>query len=86
MLAPWYFRHGLVIRDNFVSQNGRVGVCWSGSEDGKTVGSGTQVYKNHVEVAAGTTCWSVDGKKKMTGHVRMGIEDTIKKDLRTMSR
>ena len=65
---PWNFRHGLVIRDNYVYQNGRVGVSFSGMGDGKTVGSGTRVYNNHVEVAAGTTCWSHDGVKKMTGH------------------
>ena len=65
---PWNFRHGLVIRDNYVYQNGRVGVSFSGMGDGKTVGSGTLVYNNHVEVAAGTTCWSHDGVKKMTGH------------------
>ena len=66
--APWYFRRGLVIRDNYVYMNGRVGVSWSGGGDGKTVGSGTLVYNNHVEVASGTTCWSVNGVKKMTGH------------------
>ena len=66
--APWYFRHGLVIRDNYIFMNGRVGVSWSGSGDGKTVGSGTLVYNNHVEVAAGTTCWSHNGVKKTTGH------------------
>lgn len=66
--APWYFRKGLVIRDNYVYMNGRVGVSWSGGGDGKTVGSGAQLYNNHVEVAAGTTCWSVNGKTLMTGH------------------
>lgn len=66
--APWYFRRGLVIRNNYVYMNGRVGVSWSGGGDGKTVGSGTQLYDNHVEVASGTTCWSVTGKKKCTGH------------------
>jgi len=30
--------------------------------DGKTVGSGTVVRNYHIEVAAGTTCWSHDGK------------------------
>ena len=65
---PWNFRHGLVIRDNYVYQNGRVGVSWSGMGDGKTIGSGTVIYNNHVEMAAGTTCWSHDGVKKMTGH------------------
>ena len=66
--APWYFRKGLVIRDNYVYMNGRVGINWSGGGDGKTVGSGTLIYNNHVEVAAGTTCWSINGVKKMTGH------------------
>ena len=66
--APWYFRRGLVIRDNYVFMNGRVGISWSGGGDGKTVGSGTLMYNNHVEVASGTTCWSVNGVKKMTGH------------------
>lgn len=66
--APWYFRRGLIIRDNYVYMNGRVGISWSGGGDGKTVGSGTLVYNNHVEVAAGTTCWTLDGKKKMKGY------------------
>ncbi|XP_019855291.1 PREDICTED: uncharacterized protein LOC109584125 [Amphimedon queenslandica] len=48
--------------------NGRVGVSWSGGGDGKTVGSGAQLYNNHVEVASGTTCWSVSGSHKATGH------------------
>ena len=65
--APWYFRRWLVICDNYIYMNGRVGVSWSGGGDGKTVGSGTQLYNNHVEVAAGTTCWSVDGKHKTKG-------------------
>ena len=66
--APWYFRKGLVIRDNYVYMNGRVGLSWSGGGDGKTVGSGAQLYNNHVEVASGTTCWSVTGVHKATGH------------------
>lgn len=65
--APWYFLRGAVIRDNYVYQNGRVGISWSGGGDGKTVGSGTQVVNNHVEVAAGTTCYSVDGKNVAGG-------------------
>lgn len=65
--AAWYFRRGLVIRDNYVYMNGRVGVSWSGGGDGKTVGSGTQLYNNHVEVAAGTTIWSVTGIHKARG-------------------
>jgi hypothetical protein len=65
--APWYFRRGLTIRDNYVYMNGRVGVSWSGGGDGKTIGSGTQLYNNHVEVAAGTTCWSVTGTRLAKG-------------------
>ena len=65
---PPYFQRGLVIRDNYVYMNGRVGINYSGGGDGKTVGSGTRVCNNHVEVASGTTCWTLDGKKKMTGH------------------
>ena len=61
---PWSFRPGLVIRDNYVFQNGRIGICFSGAGDGKTVGSGTEVTNNHVEVASGTTLYSVDGVKK----------------------
>eukprot|EP00912_Choanoflagellata_sp_UC4_P001788 UC4_evm1s1147 len=45
----WSFRRGLVIRDNYVFGNGRVGVSFSGGGDGKTKGSGTQVLYNHVE-------------------------------------
>ena len=66
--APWYFRQGIVIRNNYVYMNGRVGVSWSGGGDGKTLGSGTQLYNNHVEVASGSTCWSIDGVRKATGH------------------
>jgi hypothetical protein len=66
--APWYFRRGLVIRDNYVYMNGRVGVSWSGGGDGKTLGSGSQLFNNHVEVASGTTCWSIDGVHKASGH------------------
>ena len=66
--AGWYFRRGLVIRDNYIYMNGRVGVSWSGGGDGKTVGSGVQLYNNHVEVAAGTTAWSVNGIHKAKGY------------------
>lgn len=68
--APWNFRAGLVIRDNWLAQNGRVGVSWTGGEDGKDVctqGNGTLVYNNHVEVKAGTTCYTVDGSKEAGG-------------------
>ena len=61
---PWNFRQGLVIRDNYVFQNGRVGICFGGSGDGKTTGSGMEVTNNHVEVASGTTLYSLDGEKK----------------------
>ena len=65
--APWFFASGCAVRDNYVYQNGRVGVSWSGGGDGKTPGSGTAVLGNHVEVAAGTTCYSVDGSKLAGG-------------------
>lgn len=48
-MFPWSFRNGLVIRDNYVFGNGRVGISFSGGGDGKTIGSGTQVISNHVE-------------------------------------
>lgn len=38
-----------------------MGVSWSGGGDGKTPGSGPQIVGNHVEVAAGTTLYTVDG-------------------------
>jgi hypothetical protein len=61
--APWNFRSGLVIRDNYVAQNGRVGISWTGGADAAMCapGNGTQVLNNHVEVKAGTTCWTVNG-------------------------
>jgi hypothetical protein len=62
--APWNFRRGLVIRDNWVAQNGRVGISWSGGADAAPAcaqGSGTQVLNNHVEVRAGTTCYYISG-------------------------
>ena len=65
---PWNFRHGLVIHDNYVYQDGRIGISWSRIGDEKTIGSGTLVYNNYVEVAVGMICWSHDGVKKMTGH------------------
>eukprot|EP00039_Didymoeca_costata_P033643 m.43363 g.43363 ORF g.43363 m.43363 type:complete len:490 (+) comp9972_c0_seq1:40-1509(+) len=45
----WSFRRNLVIRDNYVYGNGRVGISYSGGGDGKTKGSGTQVINNHIE-------------------------------------
>eukprot|EP00117_Sycon_ciliatum_P024518 scpid60111/ scgid6246/ len=59
--APWYFSRGVIVRDNYIYMNGRVGISWSGGGDGKTIGSGPQIVSNHVEVAKGTTCWTVDG-------------------------
>ena len=49
--SAYFFARGLVARDNYVYQNGRVGMSWSGSGDGKTIGSGTVLLNNHVEVA-----------------------------------
>ena len=67
--APWNFRSGIVIRDNFVAQNGRVGVSWTGGADGAmcTPGNGTQVLNNHVEVKAGTTCYTLNGDNDVSG-------------------
>jgi len=68
--APFNFRTGLVIRDNWVAQNGRIGISFTGGNDDKqcTVpGSGTLVFNNHVEVRANTTCYSVDGKNAPRG-------------------
>lgn len=61
--APWNFRSGIVIRDNYVAQNGRVGISWTGGADTEmcTPGNGTLVLNNHVEVKAGSTCWTVNG-------------------------
>lgn len=61
---PWNFRRGLAIRSNYVFQNGRVGISWTGAGDGKTKGSGTQVVGNHVEMAKGTTFYGFNGQKK----------------------
>lgn len=51
--APWNFRAGLVIRDNWVAQNGRVGISFTGGQDTDICkpGNGTLVYNNHVEGA-----------------------------------
>jgi hypothetical protein len=68
--APWNFRGGIAIRDNFVAQNGRVGISWSGGNDAQalcTPGNGTLVLNNHVEVRANTTCWTVDGSRAPRG-------------------
>ena len=61
--APWNFRSGIVIRDNYVAQNGRVGISWTGGADAAmcTPGNGTQVLNNHVEVKAGSTCYTING-------------------------
>jgi hypothetical protein len=60
---PWLFPLGIVIRDNYVHQNGRVGISFSSGlpKGSTTIGGGSQVFNNHVEVVAGTTCWTVDG-------------------------
>lgn len=65
--SPYYFKCNVTIRDNYVFLNGRVGISRSGSGDGKTIGSGPQIISNRVEIAADTTCYSVDGKKPATG-------------------
>ena len=36
--------------------------------EASTSGMGARIYNNHVEVASGTTCYSVDGVKPCTGH------------------
>jgi hypothetical protein len=61
---PWLFPTGVTIRDNYVYQNGRVGVSFASglpADKSTTIGAGAQVVNNHVEVAANTTCWTVDG-------------------------
>jgi hypothetical protein len=60
---PWHFRQGITIRDNWVFQEGRVGIIWGGGGDGSTRGSGAEIRNNHVEVASGSTLYSVDGCK-----------------------
>ena len=67
--APWNFAEGLVIRDNFVAQNGRVGISWSGGAGAAlcSPGNGTLVLNNHVEVRSNTTCWTVDGHSAPRG-------------------
>ena len=67
--APWNFRAGITIRDNYVAQNGRVGISFTGGADAAMCapGSGTQVLNNHVEVKTGTTCYTVNGDKEAGG-------------------
>ena len=71
--APYMFPRNVVIRDNYVHQNGRVGISWSGGDginDGSSstqIGYGTEVYNNHVQVEPNTTCYSVTGTKPTTG-------------------
>ena len=67
--APWNFRPGIVIRDNYVAQNGRVGISWTGGAGAAmcTPGNGTQVHNNHVEVKAGTTCYTINGDQDVGG-------------------
>lgn len=65
------------IYDNYVHQNGRVGIMWqsndglasqSGSDDlTPPLGTSVALYGNHVEVEAGTTLWSVTGTKVAGG-------------------
>ena len=66
--SKYYFAQGIVIRDNYIYMNGRVGLSWSGgdglSDSSTIVGQGALLYNNHVEVEKGTTCYSVDGKSK----------------------
>lgn len=58
----------LSISSNYVFQNGRVGISWAASDNGgKDRGTGIRVTGNHVEVAAGTTCYSVEGRHLATG-------------------
>eukprot|EP00041_Stephanoeca_diplocostata_P009906 m.156636 g.156636 ORF g.156636 m.156636 type:complete len:494 (+) comp17943_c0_seq2:76-1557(+) len=64
---------------NWVYQNGRVGVMWYsndglGAARGNSLtkspsrqGLGVAVMYNHVEVAAGTVCWTVEGTKLARG-------------------
>jgi hypothetical protein len=58
---PWEYRPGVVIRDNWVHQHGRVGVAWSGGGTPGVAGSGPQIYNNHVQHDANSTCYTVDG-------------------------
>jgi hypothetical protein len=67
---PWLFPTGVTIRDNYVYQNGRVGVSFASglpANESTTIGAGAQVTNNHVEVAAGTVCWTVRGTSFSTG-------------------
>lgn len=62
--APWNYRTGITIRDNYAAQNGRVGISFTGGADSAptcTPGNGTLVLNNHVEVRANTTALTVDG-------------------------
>ena len=67
--APWNFRPGITIRDNYVAQNGRVGISWTGGAGASMCapGNGTVVLNNHVEVRAGTTCYTVNGDSDAGG-------------------
>ena len=58
----------LSIAANYVYQNGRVGISWAADDGGaKERGTGVRVTGNHVEVASGTTCYSVEGKHLASG-------------------
>lgn len=64
--CPSAFRTGVAVVDNYVWQNGRPGVSFTGSGAGAR-GSGAQVHGNHVSVRPNTSCWSHDGYYLMTG-------------------
>lgn len=82
---PWSFRPGLVIRDNWVYGDGRVGISFSGGGDGKTAGSGTQVFSNHVEHRNDSTFWGFSPTKlahgsdtnENRGYDQGGIENNV---------
>jgi len=73
----------VIIADNYVHMNGRVGVIWTSNDglgrlsgaDARTtqlapepvLGSGVAVVRNHVETLGQTTCWSVDGSRMTHG-------------------
>ena len=61
--APFNYRRGIVIRDNYVANNGRVGISFTGGNDTSLCapGSGTLVMNNHVQVRPNTTALTVDG-------------------------
>jgi len=66
---PYLFPTGITVRDNYVYQNGRVGVSIASGipDNAEIIGGGAQIYNNHVEVASNTTCWTVTGTTVTTG-------------------